>query len=353
MTDDADAADRSGRAFDGDADESTENTMRDRAGENSLKLWLLLRANRLVVAGTLTLVVFAAFVLLAAAFSPSLAEKVAASDVIETMFSAMITAIVTGATLVVTIGQLVLTQENGPLGDQRERMDGAMDVRESVASLTGSPSPTDPAEFLDALLGAATDRSETLRASISASDGRDDAFLDDAGELARAIAGNADTARERLDGARFGTFDVVFAALDFNYGRKIHRIDRLEADHGDRLTEAERDVLGELRESLSLFGPAREHIKTLYFQWALIDLSRLILYAAVPALLVAGVMLAVVDAGTFPGSTLGVDHITVVVAGAFAVTLLPFVLFVSYLLRVLTLAKRTLAIEPLILRDGR
>ena len=33
----------------------TADTMRERAGENRAKLWLLLRANRLVVAGVLTL----------------------------------------------------------------------------------------------------------------------------------------------------------------------------------------------------------------------------------------------------------------------------------------------------------
>ncbi|OTF10785.1 hypothetical protein B9G38_04990, partial [Halorubrum sp. SD612] len=120
----------------------------------------------------------------------------------------------------------------------------------------------------------------------------------------------------------------------------------------EALTDGGRDLLGELKESLSLFGPAREHVKTLYFQWALIDLSRLILYAAVPALVVAGTMLTVVDAGTFRGATIGVNRVTLVVAGAFAVTLFPFSLFVSYLLRVLTLAKRTLAIGPLVLRDS-
>ena len=154
------------------------------------------------------------------------------------------------------------------------------------------------------------------------------------------------------DGASFGSFDVVFAALDFDYGRKLGRIERLADEHGDALTDEERDRLDGLREALSLFGPAREHVKTLYFQWALIDLSRLILYAAVPALVVAGAMVTVVDAGTFSGSTLGVAHVTLAVGGAFAVTLLPFSLFVAYVLRVLTLAKRTLAIGPLVLRDS-
>jgi hypothetical protein len=237
-------------------------------------------------------------------------------------------------------------------------MDDTLAVRSSVAELTGEPAPTDPAAFLDALLVAATGRARALRESVrerdgDGSDGSDGTGLGaDIDEFAAGVVGNADAVRGRLDGAEFGSFDVVFAALDFNYGRKLGRIERIADDHGESLTDEEHDLLEELREALSLFGPAREHVKTLYFQWALIDLSRLILYAAVPALVVAGAMVTVVDAGTFPGSTLGIDHVTLVVGGAFAVTLLPFSLFVSYVLRVLTLAKRTLAIGPLVLRDS-
>ncbi|ELZ45282.1 hypothetical protein C463_06662 [Halorubrum californiense DSM 19288] len=348
--------DDAGNGPETESDTDTADTMRERAGENRVKLWLLLRANRLVVAGVLTVAVFVAFVAVAAVISPSLAEKLGSSDPIETLFASMITAIVTGATLVVTIGQLVLTQENGPLGDQRERMDDTLAVRDDVAELIGEPAPTDPAAFLDALLAAAAGRARALRESVRERTDEDDSdrpgLQGDVDEFAAGVVGNADAARSRLDGSAFGSFDVVFAALDFNYGRKLGGIERIADEHGEALTDGERDQLDALREALSLFGPGREHVKTLYFQWALIDLSRLILYAAVPALVVAGAMVTVVDAGTFSGSTLGVDHVTLVVGGAFAVTLLPFSLFVSYLLRVLTLAKRTLAIGPLVLRDS-
>ncbi|MFO8115433.1 MAG: hypothetical protein R6U01_08755 [Halorubrum sp.] len=342
-------------AGDADSDADTADTMRERAGENRVKLWLLLRANRLVVAGVLTLAVFVAFVVVAVAFSPSLAGKVGSSDPIETLFASMITVIVTGATLVVTIGQVVLTQETGPLGEQQERMDGTLGVRDSMSELIGSPTPTDPAAFLDAILGATSRRAEELRKSVCkrGGDGPDETALrEDVDDLAEGVIENADTVRDQLDGAEFGSFDVVFAALNFDYSPKIGRTERIAADHDAALSDDERDLLGELKELLSLFGPAREHVKTLYFQWSLIDLSRQILYAAVPALVVAGLMLAVVDAGTFPGRTLGVDHVTLVVGAAFAVTLLPFSLFVSYVLRILTIAKRTLAIGPLVLRDS-
>jgi len=119
----------------------------------------------------------------------------------------MITAIVTGATLVVTIGQLVLTQENGPLGDQQERMNSTLAVRDSVAELTGSPAPTDPAEFLDALLGAASRRARGLRESVRKhhADSPNAPLWDDVDDLTAGVVENADTVRDRLDGAEFGS----------------------------------------------------------------------------------------------------------------------------------------------------
>ncbi|WP_136717622.1 hypothetical protein [Halorientalis salina] len=332
-----------------DTDVSTANTMRERAGESRTKLWILLRVNRLFLTGILTGAVFVAFVIVVAGLSPPFAQQVASEDVIETLFSTMITVIVTGTTLVVTIGQLVLSQENGPLGDQRERMSSSMDARDFTEELIGAPSPTDPAEYLREILGVTAQRAEALRDSVAGTG--DDALRTEVDEFADSVVGNVDIVRDHLDGAQFGSFDVLFAALNFNYSWKIYMVERIDNEYEGTLSEDQHGLLDELKTALSMFGPAREHVKTLYFQWALIDLSQLILYAAVPALAVAGIMAAVVDGGTFPGSTLGLDHIVLVVGGAFAVTLAPFMLFVSYLLRILTVAKRTLAIEPLILRD--
>ncbi|AQL44144.1 hypothetical protein BV210_16140 [Halorientalis sp. IM1011] len=333
------------------SDIGTANTMRERSGESRIKLWLLLRANRLLVASVLTGAVFVAFVVAVAVLEPPFARQIESGDMIDTMFSTMITVIVTGTTLVVTIGQLVLSQENGPLGDQRERMSSSMDARDFTEELIGSPSPADPSEFLRQIIGITAQRATALRESI---DKNEDADLrKEVDEFADSVTGNADLVRDQLEDAQFGSFDVLFAALNFNYSWKIFQVERLANDYEGSLDEEERGLLDDLKTALSLFGPAREHVKTLYFQWALIDLSQMILYAAVPALAVAGIMVGVVDARTFPGSTLGLDHMILVVGGAFAVTLVPFMLFVSYVLRVVTIAKRTLAIEPLILRDSQ
>ncbi|WP_459194539.1 hypothetical protein [Halosimplex sp. J119] len=334
-----------------DGETGTADTMRERAGESRTKLWLLVGMNRLALTAALTGAVFVAFVLFVAVLSPPFAQQIRSGDTIETMFSTMITAVVTGATFVVSLGQLVLTQEEGPLGDQHERMSNSMDFRDFTEELIGSPSPPTPSEFLAEIIEVTAQRAEALRDSLEGTD--DHVFREEVNEFADSVVGNAEAVTDQLDDAQFGSFDVVFAALNFNYSWKIFQVERIANEYEGELDADQRELLADLKAALSLFAPAREHVKTLYFQWALIELSQLILYAAVPALAVSGIMLAVVDAGTFPGTTFGIDTIILVVGGAFAVTLVPFLLFVSYLLRILTVTKRTLAIEPLILRDSQ
>ncbi|MFC6724662.1 hypothetical protein ACFQE1_09785 [Halobium palmae] len=335
----------------GDADISTEDTMRARAGESRIKLWVLLSANRLVVTGALALLVFAAFVVFGTVLYPTFQADIQTGDTIETIFSTMLGAIITGTTLVVTISQLVISQENGPLGDQHQRMSSTMDFRTYTSDLIDRPTPVDPSAFLRHIVEGTKRRAKALRDSITEHD--DDQLRDEVDEFTDSLTGNADEVIEELDGAKFGTFDVLFSALNFNYGWKIFQVERIEHEHADALTAEDRELLEELKTMLSMFGPAREHIKTLFFQWALIDLSQLILYVAVPALIVTGSMLAFVGNGTFTGATLGTPTLLWVVAGAFTVSLLPFLLLVAYIARIATVAKRTLAIGPLILRDSQ
>lgn len=329
---------------------STEDTMRERAGESRLKLWLLLGANRLVVTAVLALVVFSVF-MLGGFLEPTLSTMLENRNVISWMFSTMLTTLITSVTLVVTISQLIVSQENGPLGQQHTRMSETMDFRGHVEELVGKPAPADPSAFLRNLVDVTQTRAETLHDTVEAADDQD--LQREVDEFVDSITGNSETVRKELEGSAFGTFDVVFAALDYNYGWKIFQIERFEDEYDDVLTDDQREALDDLRTSLVMFGPAREHIKTLYFQWELIDLSRLILYAAIPALLIAGMMLTFVDASTVTGTTLGAENILWVVGITFTITLVPFLLLTTYVVRIATAAKRTLAIGPLILRESQ
>ncbi|PSP72484.1 hypothetical protein BRC80_03425, partial [Halobacteriales archaeon QH_9_66_26] len=144
-------------------------------------------------------------------------------------------------------------------------------------------------------------------------------------------------------------FAVVSPALDFNYAQKIHDIRHLGERYEDDLSTEERTAFREMLEAVAMFGPVREYVKVLYIQWALVKLSRAILYAAVPALVVAGGMVVFVDPSTFPGSLLGFETMLWVVSLAFTVSVTPFLVFMAYVLRLATLAKQTLTVGPLVL----
>ena len=354
---------------DGD-DIGTQNTMRERTDESGLRLWVAMKMNRFVLTVLLMLVIFTGFILAATVLFPSLQSQLRGADTLETLFSSMIGVIVTGTTLVVTISQLVISQENGPLGDQRKRMEDAMDFRTFTKDLLGEVTPADPSAFLQALVAETERRAEAVDRLVAESD--DEELRSQVGEFVDSLHGNAEAVEDQLDGQQFGTFEVVTAALNYNYSWKIFQVERMLDEFEEVLDEEQTTALDDLKTSLVMFGPAREHIKTLYFQWVLIDLSRYILYVSVPALVVAGTMTALVNEHTFPppGPIEGLRYtvefasyawtfafnlppVTWVTGAAFTFTLAPFLLFMSYILRVLTVAKRTLAIGPLILRSSQ
>jgi len=325
--------------------------MRERVPGSSRKLWLLLGAPRWVVAGLVLAVVGVGVAGLLWLDPVGFRAGVASSDPGETLFQALLTAIVTGVTLVVSITSLVLSQELGAVGDQRERMSGSMSFRSDVADELNAPaSPPEPSAFLRSLVDLTAERAERLREAVGES--HDETVRDRVDTYVEALAGNADAVATRLDGAQFGTFEVVFASLDFNYSWKIYQARRLQGEHGDQLDADASAALVELIDALRLFGPAREHVKTLYFQWELIDLSRAMLYAAVPALVVSvGGIIAFDTAGAVPGATLGVANLAWVVLAGTLVALAPFAVLFAYILRIATVAKRTLAIGPFVLRE--
>jgi len=213
---------------DSDVNIGTANTMRERSNESRIKLWAVLGANRLVVTTLLAVGVFVAFVLAGTLVYPPFASVVTAADTIETMFSTMLGAIITGTTLVVTISQLVISQENGPLGEQHARMSETMDFREYTQELIGQPTPADPSAFLRAIINATERRAKALRGSIADSD--NDQLRAEVDEFTDSVTGNSEEVRDELDGAKFGSFDVLFAALNYNYGWKIFQVERMVDD---------------------------------------------------------------------------------------------------------------------------
>ena len=331
----------------GETDLLSANTLRERTEVNDRLFWLLLEADRLAIVGGLALAVFVAFMLFGLFKPLSITTTMESSDMVEKVFSALLGAIITSTTLVVSINQLVLSQEIGSLGTQRSRMDTTMDFYQNTDELLETTTPSDPSVLLERLIETTKERALALREAVAGTENNDlrdrvDEYVDDLEE-------NAVTALHELDGADFGAFAVVSPALDFNYAQKIHDIRHLGERYEDDLSTEERTAFREMLEAVAMFGPVREYVKVLYIQWALVKLSRAILYTAVPALVVAGGMVVFVDPSTFPGSLLGFETMLWVVSLAFTVSVTPFLVFIAYVLRLATLAKQTLTVGPLVL----
>jgi hypothetical protein len=324
--------------------------MRERVPENSRKFWLLLNANRWLVAAGIVGGLFVALTTIGHLHPIGTRALFSRADPLETLFQGLLTSIITGVTLVLTLSQLVLSQEQGPVGDQRDRMEGAMAFRKDVEDVIEEPvSPAQPSAFLRSLVTLTKRHTMALEDAIAHID--DDTLNDHVAAFTENVKGNANAVQSNLEGSQFGEFDVVFSALNFNYSWKLYAARRIRAENEDVLTDEANQAFDELINALELFGPAREHFKTLYFQWALIDLSRTMLYASIPALLAAIAGVVYLEPALFPGTLFGVRTLVLVVSAGVAVSLLPFAFLLSYILRIVTVTKRTLSIGPFILRE--
>jgi hypothetical protein len=254
-------------------------------------------------------------------------------------------------TLVVSLNQLVLSQDLGPLGDQRERMSGTIEFRRDVADALDLPAtPPEPSAFLRSLVDSVGNRAHRVGELIE--DCTDEEAREHVSAYVDSLTTNADEVTDALEDEQFGTFNVLSAALNFNYSWKIYEGQRIEGEYESVLSDEALDALDEVIRVLRFFGPAREHIKTLYFQWELVNLSRSILLSAVPALAVSiGCVLYLDNPASLTGTFLRIDVLIWVVVAATAVSLVPFMILFAYVLRIATVAKRTLSIGPFILRS--
>jgi hypothetical protein len=125
------------------------------------------------------------------------------------MFQALVGALITGVTLVVTITQLVLSQELGPIGAQRERMSGSISFRGDVEDVFGPISPPEPESFLQALVDNTRQKADAFEQTVT--DHPNSEITENVSQLTTDIAENADVVIDKLEDSQFGEFSVVKA----------------------------------------------------------------------------------------------------------------------------------------------
>lgn len=325
------------------------DTMRERVGETHVKIWFLISANRWFVTGIILVATYLVL-LLVHILGPSSPQKLASTTGIGSLFGSMVIAIVTSVTLVLSISQFVLAEEIDPLGEQRERMANETEFREDVEK-TGNVgvAPANPSRFLRTLIEIADTYARQLNDAVSSSSNADQ--LDEIAEYTAGLIEHSQEISDSLERANFGSFQTLLPVLNYNYSWKIFAARTLRDKYAESLSEEADEAFDELIDALRFFGPAREHFKTLYVQWEIINISRGVLYGAMPTLAIAGYMILEFDAGKITGTVVGVSTAYLVVSALYVLTLIPFAVLLAYLLRVLTVMKRTLAIGPFILRE--
>lgn len=309
--------------------------------------WLLVTGNRLLVAAGFIVTVYAT-VLVFARLGPGSVEAAITANALFALFTPALIGTIVGVTLILTFTQLVLSRELGSLGDQHERMTRALSFRrdtEEAAAMDAAPA--EPSRFLSALMGATEDEATDIQSTL-------ESLPDPPTEViayADSIIDDARRGRERLADEPWG-IDVIAGTLRYDYSWKIVQGRTLQAQYGDRLPDEVCDSIEDLIELLSLYAPARAHFKTLYLRWEIINLGTLLVGLTIPVLALGAYVVLVLDPAGISGATAGFDHSFLLAAGAFVLVTSPFIVFLSYILRILTVTKWTLAIGPFVLRTG-
>lgn len=315
----------------------------------SARDWFLFEANRLTVTGVLTIACFVlltGFSMLDLPFQSILGD----GDTIETLFQTLIGVLITGMTLVVSINQLVLSEEFGSLGRQRERMDKSMTFRKDSEREFQWTGPPEPNRFLSTLINTSVDRAKAVQEAVNGN--RDPLLRDRVEQLVDRIATSADEITDELEDAPFGEFTIMQAALSYNYSWKIYLVRRLYWEHQESLSEDEQDAIDNLVDILELFGPAEEFFKAHYLQWELVNLSRRILYTGVPALIFSIYAALYLKPEVVSGSVFNVPVLVWLINGGVTFALIPFFIFTAYVFRTASIAKKSGAIGPFVLHES-
>ncbi|WP_435181871.1 hypothetical protein [Halorussus sp. AFM4] len=307
------------------------------AKKDRLREWILLDGNRLVVAGgVLGLVLVVVVAVERLGWVPLQRDQPTFY-----MFSALISGNLTLVTVVVSINQLLLGRELETPGSLESEIQNVIEYREEVEDHAGEIAPVKPLGFLELLFENTRKEAQRIGGMTFGAVGRE--TRSEVDEVVEALTDHADNVLHVLDASGSNTFDVLSVTLTTNYAQEINRIRRIRARHGDDLPESVMEALDNLIEHLQKVDVARQYFKSLYLQEELSSLSRVLLYAGIPAELVSVLALL---AFTAQKGTPVLQYAHVLLPVTVTVGFLPLALLLSFIVRTATVTERTAATIP-------
>jgi len=310
----------------------------DGAGGPAARLlhWLLLGGNRLVVAGLLVVATFVVFYALVARGVIAVGPSSSASTAFG---SGLISGTLTVVTVALSINQLILSRVFGSPNQLRDRLDGTRDLRRLVQEHADeAATPTDPAAFLATIGEALSDRGAALEAELGS--GAPSA----ASDYADGIAAYGESVTDNVQ-AHAEIVDVLDVIIGPEYAQNMTVTEYVRNEYGSAVSEDGRDHLEVLDGLLEAIAISRQFFKTMALQQDFARLSRILAYSGVLAVLTS-LALALV----YRTSSVVVDPaiLPVLVPLGIAVIVTPLSVFIAYVLRAATIARRTISVGPFV-----
>lgn len=323
-----------------------------REGVDAVVHWVLIDADRNLLTFLLAVGVFAVLVASGTIWPFEMRTLLTETRAVQTMFNTLLSGIILLVSIVVSITSVVLSQEVSSLGTQQRRIEDTLDFRESLEdSADTGVSPVHPTGFLSYILDSIQRTASDLRQRIA--ENPDAEFRDAATTYLDGVVERTDSIRDGLDDTGEEAKDALFIGLAYDYSRHLYAAHRFSQEYDDSLSDAEVDAFQKLVSEFKFFAIGREYFKTLYIKSELGMLSKMLLYVSLPAIVFTSYVLLAIDAGLFPTFFVpGIPRLLTFISFAFVVALSPFILLTAYVIRVVAVSERSLAVGPLVLSGG-
>ncbi|MGQ3414129.1 hypothetical protein ACT4ML_18025 [Natrinema sp. LN54] len=303
-----------------------------------LKQWLLLDGDRFVIAAA----VAAAFGITYVALSTAGVAPIANGQPLFYAFSGLVSGNFTLITVVVSINQLLLSQELQSPGELESEIEDTVDYREEVEAVSNRTAPAEPSGFLRLVVESA--RRDAQRLGGTAIDDLSADGRDEVDEIVTDLTNEFDRIDGLVEESDAGIFNTLSTMLETNFAHEIQRLEEFRRTYGDELSADTDEAIDDLLNRLREMDIARQYFKSVYLQVELSRLSRYLFYAGIPAIGTAIAALFVMTAAT--GPPFGRPVRAVVFPIAVAVGVLPLTTLFAYILRTATVTERTAAITP-------
>lgn len=312
--------------------------LRQYLGDNRLVWWFLYGGDRLAVTAGLLAAAFVVYFVLG-----SLNIIFLPGNRLMWLLNGLVNGLLSLVTIVLTVNQLVLSQQFGSVGELYDRLEQVIDFREKSGEMTGTDvPPPQPDAFFTGLLTELAERADELDEATADCD--DEQLINKCDQYTTILIEQANKIREEVEGAE--GFSVLLHILNYNDSQQFHAARRLQVGYADTHTGTMETALNGIVELLKEIDTIRQYFKTVYLQRELSQLSRMTVYTGIIATLVASVMILVYqDTST---ATLNPTVYYVLLSGALVTIQSPLAVLFSYAVRAATISRKTAAFGPFI-----